>query len=35
MVSDNIKVARSPWGPDDQLGALNRMTPESQAAIMS
>lgn len=31
----NIQVATSPYGEDDQLGALNRMTPESQSAIMS
>jgi kynurenine formamidase len=31
----DIQVATSPWGPDDQLGALNMMTPSSQAAIMS
>jgi kynurenine formamidase len=31
----DIKVGTSPYGPDDQLGALNLMTPESQAAIMS
>lgn len=23
-----IEVATSPWGPDDQLGALNYLTPE-------
>ncbi|NDZ78287.1 cyclase family protein [Streptomyces sp. SID10853] len=31
----DIKVARSPYGEDDQRGALNLMTPASQAAIMS
>ena len=30
-----IEVGKSPWGPDDQKGALNRITPESRAAIMS
>jgi hypothetical protein len=29
------KVGSSPWGPDDQKGALNRITPESRAALMS
>ncbi len=31
----NIKVATSPWGPDDQLGALNHMTPASQAEVLA
>ncbi|MCW2947728.1 MAG: cyclase family protein [Actinoallomurus sp.] len=31
----DIKVATSPYGENDQLGALNRMTPASQAAIMA
>jgi kynurenine formamidase len=31
----NIQVSTSPYGPDDQLGALNKMTPESKAAIMA
>jgi kynurenine formamidase len=31
----DIQVATSPWGPDDQRGALNRMTPESQAAVLA
>jgi kynurenine formamidase len=30
-----IRVGTSPYGPEDQRGALNLMTPESQAAIMS
>lgn len=30
-----IKVATSPYGPNDQLGALNLMTPSSQAAILA
>jgi kynurenine formamidase len=30
-----VEVGRSPWGPDDQKGALNRITPESRAAIMA
>jgi len=29
------RVAASPWGPDDQIGALNRITPASRAAIMA
>lgn len=27
-------VGRSPWGPDDELGALNRMTDASRAAVL-
>lgn len=30
----DIKVATSPWGPSDQRGALNLMTPQSQAHIL-
>lgn len=28
-------VGRSPWGPDDELGALNRMTEASRAAVLA
>ena len=28
-------VGTSPWGPRDEIGRLNLMTPESQAAILS
>ncbi len=31
----NPTVGTSPWGPDDELGALNRMTDESRAAVLS
>jgi hypothetical protein len=31
----DIKVAESPWGPDDQLGALNHLSPEGSAAILA
>ena len=31
---DGVKVSRSPWGPDDQIGRLNWITPESTAAIL-
>jgi kynurenine formamidase len=31
----DIKVATSPWGPDDQRGALNHMTAESKADILA
>ena len=30
-----IKVATSPWGPDDQLGALNHLSPEGSASILA
>jgi kynurenine formamidase len=29
------KVSRSPWGPADEIGRLNWVTPESVAAIMA
>lgn len=28
-------VGMSPWGPEDQQGALNRMTAKSHATIMA
>ncbi len=31
----NRRVATSPYGPDDQIGRLNLMTPESRAAVIS
>jgi len=33
--ASGIKVGTSPWGPEDQQGALNRMTPQSQAAVLA
>lgn len=35
MVQAGIKVAASPWGPEDELGALNHLTPERAAAILT
>jgi kynurenine formamidase len=32
---DGLRVSRSPWGPEDEIGRLNWMTPESQAEILS
>lgn len=29
------QVGTSPWGPDDEIGRLNLMTPASQAAVLS
>ena len=26
---DGLKVSESPWGPDDEIGRLNWITPES------
>lgn len=28
------QVGQSPWGPDDEIGRLNLMTPDSRSAIM-
>jgi len=30
-----IRVAQSPWGPDDQIGRLNLITGESRSSILS
>jgi kynurenine formamidase len=32
---DGLQVSRSPWGPDDQIGRLNWMTPEGQAEVLA
>jgi kynurenine formamidase len=34
-VTRSTKVGVSPWGPEDELGALNRMTDESRAAVLA
>jgi hypothetical protein len=31
---DGVRVSRSPWGPDDEIGRLNWITPESRAEIL-
>jgi kynurenine formamidase len=31
---DGCGVSRSPWGPDDEIGRLNWITPESQQRIL-
>ncbi|MBD3619081.1 MAG: cyclase family protein [Chromatiales bacterium] len=31
----SIEVGTSPWGPDDEIGRLNLMTPASQAHVLS
>ncbi len=33
--SERPEVGRSPWGPDDELGRLNLMTPQSRADALS
>jgi kynurenine formamidase len=35
MTLAGIRVGTSPYGPEDERGALNLMTPQSQAAIMA
>jgi kynurenine formamidase len=35
VLSDNIKAAKSPFGEDDQLGALNLMSPELRTGILA
>jgi len=32
---DGVTVSRSPWGPDDNVGRLNLMTPESRQAVLA
>ncbi|MEP9362795.1 cyclase family protein [Nocardioides sp. CN2-186] len=34
MVNAGITIGSSPWGPQDQLGALNHLTPQRSAAIL-
>jgi kynurenine formamidase len=31
---DGCKVSRSPWGPDDEIGRLNWISPESQQRVL-
>ena len=33
--AQRASVGRSPWGPDDEIGRLNLITPESRAAVLS
>jgi kynurenine formamidase len=35
MTLAGVRVGTSPYGPEDERGALNLMTPQSQAAIMA
>jgi kynurenine formamidase len=32
---DGVTVSKSPWGPADNVGRLNLMTPESRQAVLS
>lgn len=34
LEKDGLKVSESPWGPDDEIGRLNWITPESNKAIL-
>ncbi len=31
---DGLKVSKSPWGSDDEIGRLNWITPDTNAAIL-
>ena len=34
LEKDGLKVSKSPWGPEDEIGRLNWITPERTAAIL-
>lgn len=34
-MTHEFTVSRSPWGEDDEIGALNLITPESRAAVLA
>ena len=34
LEQDGLKVSKSPWGPDDEIGRLNWVTPETNRAIL-
>ena len=34
LEKDGLKVSASPWGPDDEIGRLNWITPDTNAAIL-
>ncbi len=34
LEQDGVKVSKSPWGADDEIGRLNWITPESNRAIL-
>jgi hypothetical protein len=31
---DGVTVSRSPWGPDDEIGRMNWITPESRREVL-
>src|SRR5215470_10089050 len=31
---DGVRVSRSPWGPDDEIGRLNWITPEASLELL-
>ena len=31
---DGVKVSKSPWGPDDEIGRLNWLSPDSAKTIL-
>jgi kynurenine formamidase len=34
LEQDGLKVSKSPWGPDDEIGRLNWITPDTNKAIL-
>ncbi len=34
VAAEAPQVGRSPWGPDDEIGRLNLITPQSRAAVL-
>ena len=34
LEKDGLKVSASPWGKDDEIGRLNWITPDTNAAIL-
>lgn len=34
LATDGVRVSRSPWGPQDQVGRINWMTDESRARLI-
>ena len=34
LEQDGLKVSKSPWGPDDEIGRLNWITPDTNRAIL-
>ena len=34
LEKDGLKVSESPWGPDDEIGRLNWITPDTNKAIL-